>query len=147
MPAAPLISIQFEGDAIRQALEELAARVGNLYEPMVNIGEYLLLSTDTNFAEQRSPDGEPWQALSARTLLFKHENRRLLEILQSTGRLRASIAYQADFDSVVVGTNVEYGVDHQLGINGMPERPFLGVSEADEAVILEILEDYLTALL
>jgi phage virion morphogenesis protein len=146
MSAEPIISIQYEGEAVRELLEQLAARIENLYEPMVNIGEYLLLSTDTNFAEQRSPDGTPWQPLSAYTLRLKAENHRLLEILQSTGRLRASIAYQADADSVVVGTNIDYGVKHQLGLDGLAARPFLGVSEADEAVILEILEDYLLAL-
>lgn len=145
MSTAPIVSIEYEGEAVRQMLVELSGRIGNLYSPMVNIGEYLLMATDDRFEQEVDPDGAPWQPLTDYTLSLKRENKRILKILQSTGRLRGSITYLADETSVAVGTNVSYAPDHQLGINGVAKRSFLGISEGDEAVILGILEDYILA--
>lgn len=142
--ADPIVSLEYEGEAVRQSLLELSGRIGNLYAPMVNIGEYLLMATDDRFEQEVDPDGVPWRPDSPYTLQLKRENKRILKILQSTGRLRGSIAYLADETSVTVGTNVSYAPDHQLGINGVAQRSFLGVSEGDEAAILGILEDYIT---
>lgn len=139
-----LASIEYDGEAVRQMLLELSGRIGNLYAPMSNIGEYMLKATDDRFEQEVDPDGAPWRPDSPYTLRLKRENKRILKILQSTGRLRGSIAYLADETSVTVGTNVSYAPDHQLGINGVAQRSFLGVSEGDEAAILGILEDYIT---
>jgi phage virion morphogenesis protein len=143
MSTAPIVSIEYEGEAVRQMLNELTGRIGNLYSPMANIGEYLLMATDDRFEQEVDPDGVPWQPNSPSILAFKRENKRILKILQSTGRLRGSITYLADETSVAVGTNIGYAPDHQLGLNGMAQRSFLGISAGDEAVILEILEDHL----
>ena len=126
-------------------LLDLLGRIGNLNKPMTNIGEYLLMSTDDRFEQQIDPAGVPWQPNSPYVMQFKRDNGLILKILQSTGRLRGSIAYLADETSVTVGTNVSYAPDHQLGINGQVQRSFLGVSDGDEAVILEILQDYILA--
>ena len=46
-----------------------------------------------------------------------------------TGRLRASINSQVlEIKNDIIGrikTNVEYAAQHELGLNGMPARPFL----------------------
>ena len=43
-----------------------------------------------------------------------------------TGRLRDSIAHQLEgYDSVVIGTNVEYGIYVHEGTHRMAGRPFL----------------------
>jgi phage gpG-like protein len=72
----------------------------------------------------------------------KRENRQILKILQATGRLRASINYQADESSVAVGSNMGYAPKHQRGI-GVYRREYLGISDADEAAIVDIIQDYI----
>ena len=43
---------------------------------------------------------------------------------------------------LIVGTNVSYAAEHQLG-DGQIKREFLGVSDSDRSVIIEMLEEAL----
>ena len=92
-------------------------------------------------------------------------------ILSDRGDLRKSITYFATSQSVAIGTDRHYGVYHQLGTGpytiepraakalsflmpggrvavkhvhhpGLPARPFLGVSAADEVTITEFIRQY-----
>ncbi len=92
-------------------------------------------------------------------------------ILSDRGDLRKSITYFATGQSVAIGTDRHYGVYHQLGTDpytiepraakalsflmpggrvavkhvhhpGLPARPFLGVSAADEVTITEFIRQY-----
>lgn len=109
---------------------------------MVNIGEEALLHIDEGFEREQDPYGVAWTPLSLETVSWKRENSRILKILQSTGRLRASITYQADESRVIIGTNVSYAKKHQLGI-GVRKREFLGIGPRLQLAIVGILEDYL----
>lgn len=130
---------------MQQMLQQLQNRLGDLTKPMTSIGEYLLTVTDQRFETETDPDGVPWKPLSPYTLRLKRELGLLPNILQATGAMKRSITYAADLDSVRVGTDVSYAPKHQFGLEGLPQRAFLGVSEADEAVILGILEEYILA--
>jgi phage virion morphogenesis protein len=111
---------------------------------MKNIGEYLVLSTDDRFRNEVDPSGNNWRPDSPRTIAMKRAQGRILKTLQSTGRLRSSLAYRAESDRVVVGTNVSYAAKHQLG-QGVPRREFLGVNRQDLKEIASILQDYLAS--
>lgn len=58
------------------------------------MGEFLLMSTDTRWEQEIDPDGKPWQRNSAYTIRMKKAQGRLLKVLQATGVGRASINYQ-----------------------------------------------------
>jgi phage virion morphogenesis protein len=140
---APIINITYDDSEIRAKFQQLQAKLGDLTPAMKQIGEAMLLSTDDRFANEVDPSGIPWQANSPRTIAQKRAQGRINKILQSTGRLRSSITYQATRDRVVVGTNVKYAAKHQLG-QGAPKREFLGVSEGDRQEIVSILTTFLT---
>lgn len=55
------------------------------------------------------------------------------------------LAAQPDPRSLYFGTPQEYGAAHQFGREEthLPERPFLGLSAADQQSVLEALEGYL----
>lgn len=53
-----------------------------------------------------------------------------------TGRLRASITHEATNDTVIIGTNVEYGKYQELGTSRMAGQPFL------RPAIVNHLEEY-----
>ena len=70
--------------------------------------------------------------------------------MRDTNRLMNSITYNAGSNEVEVGTNVEYAAIHQEGGTAgrgggvrIPARPFLGVSQEDEAEIIDIMNDYI----
>ena len=110
---------------------------------MNEIGQALLLSTDQRFEKEVDPDGTPWKANTSYTRRLKKAKGYIDKILQASGRGRASINYAATKDRVVVGTNVDYMRKHQLGLEGLPVRKFLGISKEDEVEIGIILDEYL----
>jgi phage virion morphogenesis protein len=156
--AGVAISFELVGrERVDAVFAELARRGENLRPLMTEIGEHLRTSTTLRFERERAPSGAPWLP-----------TWRGGAILQDTGRLRQSITYLASDDQVEVGTNVIYAAIHHLGGTitaknapylvfkapdgsgfrrkksvTIPARPFLGISESDEAAILEIATDYL----
>lgn len=139
---APEITVTYSDAAVRQRLQTILRRTGDLRPALANIGEQVRVQTELRWERQVDPDGVPWQPLSAFTLAWKQKNSRILRILESTGRLRDSITYQVLGDRVTVGTNVSYAAKHQLGIN-VPQRQFLGLSQADLAEIVDLLDAYI----
>ncbi len=139
----PVVSINVTDKALQQKLKEVASKVSDPSELMEEIGQIMLLSTDQRWEKEIDPDGNRWAENSAYTRRLKREQGRIDKILQSSGRARASINYKVDRDQVTIGTNVEYMVKHQLGIEGQKERKFLGISDEDKVEIAIAADDYL----
>jgi phage virion morphogenesis protein len=140
--AAPEITITYSDADVRNRLATILRRTGDLRPALASIGEQVRTQTELRWERQVDPDGIPWEPLSAFTLSWKRKNSRILRILESTGRLRDSISYQVFGDRVTIGTNVSYAAKHQLGIN-VPQRRFLGLSEADISEIILLLDNYI----
>ena len=132
----------YDIEDIEELFKEVLNTVTDRKAVLQEVGEALLLNLDQRFEAEVDPSGKKWQKLSPFTLRLKEEQKRILKILQSTGRLRRSFEYTINQDDLVIGTNVSYAKKHQLGI-GVPKREILGVSEEDKEIIKEILEDYL----
>lgn len=124
-------------------LQALSAEAKDMTEVMDEIGAALVTSTRHRFETQPSPAGRAWepparaQAQSGQTLV-------------DTGRLRDSITHAPAARTVEVGTNVIYAGIHQFGgpirrggrqVGTMPERPFLGLDQDDEAELTAIVAD------
>jgi len=149
MASDSFISAQIVTGEIGDKLAILKRRLEDLTPVYKEIGELMVLRTDDRFREEVDPNGIPWQQLSPYTIRMKQQQRRIMKILQSTGRLRASINYQADRRGVVIGTNVSYAKKHQEGGREgryiIPPRPFLGIGDEDTKEILLLIEEYLNA--
>ncbi|WP_019500842.1 phage virion morphogenesis protein [Pseudanabaena sp. PCC 6802] len=145
------LEITVDDREINEALQRLAEKTSDLSPAMRNIGEYMRMRAEENFANESSPDGSAWRALSPKYAAQKQKRRGIDKILQFKGDLRASIAYQLQGkDGVAIGTNVaigaySLGAIHQLGAprRNIPARPFLGVSDADVEEIVAIIEDFI----
>lgn len=126
------------------------------------IGAYVREEAHLAFVDSKSPYGAPWAALKM----------RVGQPLLDTGRLRNSLTYAVQGDTVEVGTNVKYAAVHQFGAviraknvpylvfktpTGyakvkqvtIPARPYLpteaGGLPADwETGILDVLQGYVT---
>jgi phage gpG-like protein len=149
-----------------EALQRLADRAIQFADPLAEIGELLVASTQDRFNQAVAPDGTPWAPLAASTLARKKGPGILRENLHLQGSMR----YQVGSDELQVGTNLPYAAAQHFGLPariirpkngkalfwsgakhpvrevkhpGLKARPILGLSAEDEVRIVEILEDYL----
>lgn len=170
----PQITIEYDGTAVREALNRLAAGVspGGLRAPLSEIGEVVAESTKQRFVTNTAPDGSRWvpNAMSVYLRLIGRKDRRKdgrinargtakaanKRPLVDTGLLAESIRWQlmAGDEGVEIGTNRFAGewpggaAVHQFGSRDgrIPARPFLGLSSEDEREVLNILQRYLDRL-
>jgi phage virion morphogenesis protein len=136
------IKVSIEGSGIREMLERLQGRTGNLTPVLRAIGETVRTSVERNFEAQGRPG--KWSP-SQRVL------RTGGQALSLTGRLRCSFSVKATGSQATVGTNVVYAAIHQMGGKTgkghkatIPARPFMMVQDEDWAQITRQLADYIT---
>ncbi len=93
--------------------------------------------------ERTAPDGTPWPAWSNGYAASRHGGHSLL---QNEGDLVDSLTHLVTGDGVEIGTNLVYGATHQFGRDDqhIPARPFLGLSEANAADVLAVMDDWVT---
>lgn len=147
------ITVEIDDREVRARLARLIQRVGAPREAMAEIGEALLNSTRERFSRQTDPEGNPWEPNSEVTLERKAPQTKPLA--GKTGLLRSTLRYQltGDGKGVEIGSNRVYAAMQQFGgtkaqwpwlWGDIPARPFLGLSSADRAEILDILREYLS---
>ena len=143
-----MFEVSWDDAEIRRALRKLQGVGVGLSGPLQVVGLKLVESTKQRFAAGVGPDGAPWQANTAATLARKSGSKPLV----NHGDLERQISYAVSGDVLEVfstqaqaammqfgGTKAEF--PHLWG--DIPARPFLGVSAADEVMILAIVERYL----
>ena len=153
------IRVEFDDGEVRRALDRLARAGTDLAPAMRDIGEN---STRERFSDQTSPHGTPWAPLTEATKARKKRNQD--KILTRDGFLRGTLTYQADADSVEVGSPLIYAGIHQFGAKkgafgstakgapipwgDIPARPFLvdadgWLASDDEVAIRDIILNHL----
>jgi len=153
---------------VKQMARDLSARLegADTKQLMRAIGAHGVFATQRRFERGEGPGGIEWP-ISLRALMKGEQT------LIKSGRLRDSIAARSDATRAEWGTNVEYAGIHQFGgttrphvivakrakalnIPGIgprkkvnhpgskiPARPYLGLDAADEAAIMDIVENWL----
>ncbi|PLX49125.1 MAG: phage virion morphogenesis protein [Desulfobulbaceae bacterium] len=165
------ISVEIDDRQVREALTSLEKAGGNMHLAFQDIGEYLLISHRERFDNEQAPDGTPWEPLADSTLRRKMlkgvrrgkgKKRKSLttsrgtkagaikalagsKILVERGDLRDLLRYQAGGDSLEFGTDRIYGATQHFGDDdrNIPARPYLGLSDDDEAEVLRIIQAHL----
>jgi len=94
-----------------EPLNRLMVNVLNMNSALRTIGILMKRSILDNFTQQGRP--VKWQKLSAYTLAMRKQKQP--KILMDTGRLRQSIDYQVESQSVKIGTNLDYARKLQEG--------------------------------
>ncbi len=125
---------------VTELLRRLKSRVASLMPVMTEIGLYYERRVLENFKAEQSPDGKPWERLSATTMMMKlgeknkkgerygfrqdgglsAKGKRYImgkRILWEHGDLEGSVHTQADNTSVTIGTggHIPYAAIHQFG--------------------------------
>ena len=160
-----MLKLELKDDAVLAALSRLAEGMEDMTQPMNRIGNHLVESTMGRFGAEISPEGAPWAARSPVTIaryLAAKPPAGFGGILHKTGQLGGEIKHEYGPDFVEVGSSRPYAAVMQFGAaqgafgrtsrNGpipwgdIPARPFIGLSEADETGILEIVTEWLDGL-
>lgn len=155
------LTYKFGGtDAAATKFGQLQRALADATPIMGAIGLGLVRNTQDRFESQTDPTGAPWKALNP---LYAAHEKHGAGILRESGQLFKSITYRATRDSVEVGTNKIYARVHQEGafivprrakalrfmLGGhlvqsggvtIPARPYLGINDADQELIMDVLE-------
>jgi len=106
-------TLEFDAVAALAVLSEAATALADPTPMLRDIGEYLLIAHDQRFANQASPDGTPWQALSPAYLKRKTKNQDKILVLD--GFLKNTLRYQVGNNELLFGTNRIYGAMMHFG--------------------------------
>ena len=119
---------------------------------LTQVGGELEAQTRERLSETKTaPDGKPWKPWSRRYAARAKPNAKLLE---RTGKMIDSIAFEVGDDAVTVGSNMIYAAVHQFGSvfgplnkgqGRIPARPFLGVSDENVEDIGALVMKFITA--
>ena len=108
-----------------------------------SIGEQLKIQTEKRYEAEVDPDGNAWTPLSEKYQKRKAKKANYQKLLQYSGNLLDTLAYQTDDYGVKFGSNKIYARTHQYGDadRGIPKRAFLGINEENKKAIVEELFD------
>ena len=160
-----MIRTTIKEDQITLGIGALAESLADLTPVMQEIGEFLVASTKDRFQAGVSPDGSAWTPKSPTTIKAAARRGVRLDprpLFGETGMLSSQIGMVAGPNSVEVGSNMIYSAVMQFGAGkgafgadkaghpipwgSIPARPFLGLSEADEQGIRDIVDEWLQSL-
>lgn len=145
------IQVDYDDTEVTRMLQRLIDAGGNPRPALKEIGEELVESTKKRFETESGPDGTPWKRNSEVTK--KRKKGRDQPLTGETGTLMDQINYQlTGNDTLDVGSPTIYAAMQQFGgtkeefpslWGDIPARPFIGVSDEDEEMIIKHFNLYL----
>lgn len=143
-----MLTINVDDTAFRNYLAALQRRMGDLTQPMSEIGAVLESRISARFETESDPSGTPWTPWMPSTLESYPENGNH-RILDRYGDLLGSLNWQADASSVRVGFGQPYAAFHEFGTSRMARRGLLfedpdagKLTTDDERAVLDVLEHW-----
>lgn len=98
------------------------------------------------FDESKGPDGIAWAPLTPAYARRKPKGNTKILILEGTlqDTIVTGTTSTIDREKLSVGSNMPYAAAHQFGYKkgGIPKRTFLGFTEEDEEIFVEIFADW-----
>lgn len=161
MSGAALV-VRLDWDDARVAFGRLERAVSDTAPIMRAIGTGIVTSTQDRFDAGQDPDGGAWAALNP-TYAAGKRGPGILRESGMRGGLQGSITYRAGRSEVEVGSNKIYAAIHQYGgvitpkgggrlvfrlgnrvVHArsvtIPQRRYLGISNDDQLMILDVVE-------
>lgn len=165
LPGRSMYTITFDDKAAVQALGRLTDFMSDLSPVMQEISEILIESTRTRMLAGETPEGTPFAPRSPATLAAyarSHDPYDALPLWRSGHLRNASLHASHGPDFLMVASSAKYSAVMQFGAakgafgtnrrgspipwGDIPARPFLGLSDADELMIVDVDGDYIAAL-
>lgn len=166
-----MYTVKINDDAVASALSRLSSDLGDLSDPMNDIGGYLAKSSRERIDAGLTPEDVPFAARSQTTLdRYAKESKSFKGPLHQSGDMRDGIFHQYGPATVEVGSNAIQAAVMQFGAaqgefgafmgkdkldrdhfhhspwGDIPARPFLGISADDLTEISRIIDDWFASL-
>lgn len=151
-----MLRVEFNNATVMDALTKLLERVDNPTPALIKIGEKLANSTKQRFRDSQGPDGKSWKGNEKSTIDMYNRMFGQLgakkPLIGESRDLSSEISWQLTDRGVEIGSPTPYANMQQFGgtkaqwphlWGDIPARPYLGISSADEASILDIVRAYL----
>jgi phage virion morphogenesis protein len=141
--AGASLTLDLDSRPLKRALSALERAGADLRPLFRDWGEELLIRHDRRWDREQAPDGTPWEPLDPEYAARKADARPNAGLLVFDENMRR-LHYNAHPDRLEFGANEIYAATHQFGDpgRGIPQREFLGVSDADREALLDIARDY-----
>ena len=165
--AGVTLTVGFEDGEVRRTLGHWE-RLGRDPAPMLRaIGRGLVENTQDRFDAGQAPDGSAWEELRPWYAATK-KGAGILREAGMRGGLQGSITFDVAGKELAVGSNKVYAAVHQFGATikpararflvfrtadgevfgrarsvTIPARPYLGISAADETMVLDVTEVFM----
>ena len=134
---------------LQNMLKNTVGRITDLTPVMKAFGEYMQISTDKRFQDEKAPDGSGWEALADITKARKAKLKKIDKILQQDGYLKL-VHYKAKKAELSLSSDRKYSRIHQKGGKAgrgrnvtIPKREFLGFSDEDIKEFEETGKDFI----
>ncbi len=138
-----MIKITLNDTQAKQQLKEIAVQLKRPEKMYGVIGETLKKIHTQRFKDEKSPDGQKWQALSPKTLERKRKKGKSTKILRQDGYLSDELAYNYNERGVEFGSSKKYARLHHFGGKAgrghkitIPARPWLGLNQNNEDLLV-----------
>lgn len=143
--------IDVVGDVLySRAFEAYAHEVEDMSEPLGEVAESLRLSVSEQFRTEGGHQGEPWAQLNAAYARWKASAVGEQPILVFHGSMRDALLSRSAFTvsprRLVYEPQDEKAYLHQVGAGNLPERPMVGLTEAEARGIDRTFATWLNAI-
>lgn len=128
-------------EKFKKRLEDAHKKVGALSVPMKKVSVYLDRWVQDNFKTEGGKVGG-WQDFARGGRLEDGQIDTTAQLLQDTGRGRASFTPFATKKDAGIGSDLPYMRDHDKGENGQVQRRILPELDEVEGDVEDILEDH-----
>ena len=157
MAGDEITKIEVQDKEVREFLSRLNGMLQDTEPMMASISDILGSITESQFASESGPDGEPWKELAPSTIKQREKSGKWPgKMLQmSDAGLASSIQMEHGSDYAMIGPAKIYGRIHFLGGQAgrgqsvsIPARPYMPVakdgslSETAKGDILDIMQNY-----
>ena len=132
------LDYKFDTREIQQKFKKLA-QVMDGRDITRKVAGVLRQEAEKAFDQEKTPEGESWEALNEDYKERRHAAGHTGKMLQVTGDLVTSLNIDYGDSFAVIGASEPYGQYHQMGTEKMPARPFIGLGETGEKEIKQII--------
>ncbi|MDP3519828.1 MAG: phage virion morphogenesis protein [Hydrogenophaga sp.] len=144
-----MLTVTIENTAVTDVLTRIQRQVSDLSAAMEGIGQEMVSRISGRFETETDPSGTPWAPWAPSTVAsYPADGNR--SVLDRYGDMLDSLSHEAGKTSVRIGFGTPYATYHEWGTKTMPRRGLLTddpdagtLSPADEAAVLDVLNDYL----
>jgi hypothetical protein len=112
--------------------------IANQTQILDTFGKATIKRTQQDIISEQSPDGKKFAPLTKYTLAQKRKLAYILAILRATDSMLNAFESEVNGDTVAITQPKSYGRELQEGRSDMPARPFLGFTDNDAKVLIQL---------